>query len=327
MSPRPEASPRAGSGAPRRIRPRALARALVAVLALGVTATTVAGCGTGPAEPAKPAASASGQPGGAPGAKGAKGAKEAVEDPAVVRKRTVEAARLATAKRWGLAKPPLLAPPPPAVKPRITTRDGFEVEGQEGLPPVFTTIPTRDKVVFLTIDDGADKDPALIRMMEELQVPYTAFLSDYLVKEDYGYFRAMRDAGVTLNNHTLTHPYLPGLSYAQQKQQICGMQDVIQKQYGTRPTVFRPPYGNYNADTLRAAESCGIRHVPLWNEEVFADRWEYREWDRSLHPGDIVLTHFRGRGDWGGSMPDAMRRFLKHVTDQGYAVAKLEDYL
>ena len=243
--------------------------------------------------------------------------------------RAAHAARVAAAKRWGLAKVPLTAPAPPAKKPRITTRKGFEVDGHAelNLPPVFTTIPTREKIVFLTIDDGAEKDPAFLRMMSELKIPYTAFLSDYLIKGDYGYFEKMRDRGVVLNNHTLHHPYLPGLSYARQKREICGMQDVIDKRYGTRPTLFRPPYGSYNQDTLRAAKSCGIKYAPIWDEEVFVDRWEYREWDRDIHPGDIVLSHFRGREDWKGTMPDMVRRFLNRITAEGYAVARLEDYL
>ncbi|WP_280911504.1 polysaccharide deacetylase family protein [Streptomyces sp. SAI-208] len=240
-----------------------------------------------------------------------------------------EQTRGALARRWGLKRVPLTAPPAPVTKPRITTRDGFEVDGHEekGLPPVFTTIPTDQKIVFLTVDDGAEKDPAFLRMTSELRIPYTAFLSDYLIKDDYGYFRKMRDRGVALDNHTLHHPYLPGLSYARQKREICGMQDVIEKQYGKRPALFRPPYGNYNEDTLRAARSCGIRYAPIWNEEVFADHWEYREWDRRIRPGDIVLSHFRGRADGKGTMTDMVRRFLDKVTAEGYAVARLEDYL
>lgn len=243
--------------------------------------------------------------------------------------RAAQAARAAAAKRWGLKKVPLAAPPPPAQKPRIATRDGFEVKGHErlDLPPVFTTVPVKEKVVFLTIDDGAEKDPEFLRMMTELKVPYSAFLSDYLVEEDYGYFKDMQKRGVALHNHTLHHPYLPALSHAKQKREICGMQDVIEKRYGTRPALFRPPYGNYDKATLRAAKSCGITHVPLWNEEVFADHWEYREWDRKIHPGDIVLSHFRGREDWDGTMRDMIRRFLDKVTAEGYAVARLEDYL
>ncbi|MFD7805425.1 polysaccharide deacetylase family protein [Streptomyces cellulosae] len=243
--------------------------------------------------------------------------------------RAAQAARAAAAKRWGLKKVPLTAPPPPAKKPHITTRDGFEVDGHErlGLPPVFTTVPVKEKVVFLTIDDGAEKDPEFLRMMTELKVPYSAFLSDYLAEENYGYFKDMQKRGVALHNHTLHHPYLPGLSRAEQEREICGMQDVVEKRYGTRPVLFRPPYGNYNKATLRTAKSCGITHVPLWNEEVFVDHWEYREWDRKIHPGDIVLSHFRGREDWDGTMRDMIRRFLNKVTAEGYAVARLEDYL
>ncbi|MEV6182216.1 polysaccharide deacetylase family protein [Streptomyces sp. NPDC052015] len=297
---------------------RARIRGGIAVLALTAIAS---GCAQGGGGPAGSRPAAGQQPGQAP--------PERALDKYADELRADHAARVAAAKRWGLKKVPLVAPAPPEKKPRITTRDGFEVDGHEelGLPPVFTTVPTKDKVVFLTIDDGAEKDPAFLRMMTELRVPYTAFLSDYLVKENYDYFEKMQDAGVGLNNHTLHHPYLPGLSYKRQKHEICGMQDVIEERYGKRPTLFRPPFGTYNRDTLRAAKACGVKYAPLWNEEVFVDRWEYREWDRDLHPGDIVLSHFRGREDWKGSMPDMIRRFLNKVTEKGYAVARLEDYL
>ncbi|MER6024914.1 polysaccharide deacetylase family protein [Streptomyces sp. NPDC001851] len=245
-------------------------------------------------------------------------------------RRAAEHARLvAAARRWGLDEVPLAPPPPPAKKPHITARAGFEVDHQEDweLPPVFTTIPTRQKIVFLTIDDGSEKDPEFLRMMRDLKIPYTAFLSNYLVEDDYGYFRRMQSYGHTLNNHTLHHPYLPGLSYEEQRDEICGMQDIMEREFGKRPTVFRPPYGDYNQDTLRAAKACGIRYAPIWNEEVFVDHWEYREDDQKMRRGDIVLTHFRGRSDWNGTMVDDMRRFLNKVTREGYAVARLEDYL
>ncbi|AYL37734.1 MULTISPECIES: polysaccharide deacetylase family protein [Streptomyces] len=288
----------------------------LAVLAL---ATIASACGQGDSSEVTPA-----------------GGQQALKEPPARaldayadRLRAAHAARVAAAKRWGLKRVPLTAPPPPAKKPEITTRDGFEVDGHRrlGLPPVFTTVPTEEKILFLTIDDGDEKDPAFLRMMSELKIPYSAFLSDYLVKEDYGYFKEMRDRGAGLHNHTLHHPYLPALSYARQKREICGMQATIEERYGKRPTLFRPPYGNYDRNTLRAAKACGITHVPLWNEEVFVDHWEYREWDRGLHPGDIVLSHFRGREDWKGTMPDMIRRFLNKATAEGYAVARLEDYL
>ncbi|MFJ9725204.1 polysaccharide deacetylase family protein [Streptomyces sp. NPDC101209] len=288
----------------------------IAVLAVAAIAS---GCAQGGAREVRPAA---GQP-------RLKAPEARALDSYATKLRTAYAARALAARRWGLGQVPLAAPPAPAHKPHITARKGFEVDDQEelGLPPVFTTVPTRQKVVFLTIDDGAEKDRAFLRMMSELKIPYSAFLSNFLVKDDYAYFRRMQSEGVSLNNHTLTHPYLPGLSYAEQKHEICGMQKIMKRQFGKAPTVFRPPFGNYNQDTLRAAKSCGIEYAPIWDEEVFVDHWEYREDDRSLHPGDIVLTHFRGRDEWKGTMVDDMRRFLNKVTAEGYAVARLEDYL
>lgn len=285
------------------------------------------GGGGGPVEstPAKPPKPGRAAPGPGPNANAnanADAAKKAAV--AVVR---AQALRAVAAKKWKLAKTPLAAPPPPAVKPKITTRKGFEVTGGASLPPVFTTVPTKERIVFLTIDDGAEKDPELLRMMAELKLPYSAFLSDYVIHDDYAYFKKMQSRGVSLHNHTLTHPYLPGLSYKEQRREICGQQDKLTKRYGKRPELFRPPYGNYNASTLRAAKSCGVKAVPLWSSEAFPDHMEWREWDRDLHPGDIVLTHFRGKADWKGSMPDMIRHVMKTITDKGYAVAKLEDYV
>ncbi|MFF4244045.1 polysaccharide deacetylase family protein [Streptomyces sp. NPDC001822] len=297
-------------------------RPACAVLAALLAAAVASGCastGGKTADHGKPAA-------GQPGAAARPGPAAAAAARAELLKRK-QAARAAVAKKWGLAKVPLVAPAPPARKPRITTREGFEVEGGETLPPVFTTVPTKERIVFLTMDDGAEKDPELLRMMTELKIPYSAFLSDYVVSDDYGYFKDMQARGVTLNNHTLNHRYLPGLSKSEQRREICGEQDKIERYFGKRPTLFRPPYGNYNGDTLRVAKSCGIKAVPLWAAEAFPDHMEWREWDQDLHPGDIVLTHFRGREDWEGSMADMIRRVMKTITDKGYAVARLEDYV
>ncbi|WP_098016941.1 polysaccharide deacetylase family protein [Streptomyces sp. b62] len=297
-----------------------LAALLAAAVASGCAAETGGG-GTGaPGAPAKPTAGRSGDA--APQAGPARAPDTYAE---TVRKK--QAVRAVAAKKWGLAKVPLAAPEPPKVKPRITTRKGFEVRNDKGLPPVFTTVPTKERIVFLTMDDGAEKDPELLRMMTELDIPYSAFVSDYVINDDYGYFKKMQQRGVTISNHTLNHRYLPGLSHAEQKREICGQQEKILKHYGKRPTLFRPPYGNYNRDTLVVAKSCGITAVPLWSSEAFPDRMEWREWDQDLHPGDIVLTHFRGKEDWKGSMPDMVRRVMKTITDKGYAVAKLEDYV
>ncbi|CAL9439487.1 hypothetical protein SUDANB171_02205 [Streptomyces sp. enrichment culture] len=236
-----------------------------------------------------------------------------------------EAKRLAAAKSWGLRKAPLRPPAPPAKKAEPVTEPGH-ITGK-GLPAVITRVPTDDKVVFLTIDDGAHKDPDLLEMLRELDVPVSAFLSDYVARDDYDYFREARDDGWGIHNHTVNHRELPRLSASGQREEICDQQDTLEEEMGERPTMFRPPYGAYDRETLRAAASCGVEVVPLWAEEAFPDRIAWGRPDREFHPGDIILTHFRGSSEWAGTMPDMIRRVLDTATSQGFAVARLEDYL
>ncbi|MFJ6010918.1 polysaccharide deacetylase family protein [Streptomyces sp. NPDC092952] len=330
------AKPPRSSGSPgrRRGRPRHPAGAVLAAL---LVAAVGSGCASGSGETGRGSGPLAGNPGpaagpnpaaGLPGVPGLRRGLARLPGERYGNARLAPAVRARIAKKWGLDRPPLIAPLPPLVKPRVTTREGFEVTGgDDTLPPVFTTVPTTDRVVFLTIDDGAEKDPELLQMMDELDIPYSAFLSDDEVKDNYGYFGEAQRLGTVLGNHTLHHPYLPGLSHDEQRREICGQQDLMAERYGKRPRLFRPPYGNYNADTLRIARSCGIRAVPLWNAEAFPDRMEWREDDQELRPGDIILTHFRGRAAWGGSMADLVRAVLRTVTERGYAVARLEDYV
>ncbi|WP_438947947.1 polysaccharide deacetylase family protein [Streptomyces durbertensis] len=241
------------------------------------------------------------------------------------RLRQAERRRVAAVRNWRVERLPLRPPPPPAKKPKLASDSGH-LSG-EGLPPVITRVPTKDRVVFLTIDDGYEKDPALLRMLRDLDIPYSAFLADYVANDNYDYFREMHRDGVAIHNHTLTHKELPKLSYEAQRREICGQQEVLREEIGTTPHLFRPPYGAYNRDTLRAAATCGITAVPLWAEEAWAKRFDWGRGDRVFHPGDIILTHFRGKAEWGGTMPDMVRRTLKTVTDQGFALARLEDYI
>jgi peptidoglycan/xylan/chitin deacetylase (PgdA/CDA1 family) len=237
----------------------------------------------------------------------------------------LEATRLAAARRWGLDRAPLIAPPPPAVKPRLTTPRQF-YRGP-GLPAVIARVPTEQRVVFLTIDDGVEKDPALIRMVRDLQIPFSAFLTDAVIRNDYDYFRRLQRDGAAMNNHTINHLDMRRLPYERQRREICAQQRTLKREFGIRPRIFRPPYGSYNQDTLRAARACGISVVPLWTQEAFPGGMNYADLSGKLRPGDIILTHFRGRAQWNGTMADVVRRVVRTATQQGFALARLEDYV
>ncbi|WP_285725539.1 polysaccharide deacetylase family protein [Psychromicrobium xiongbiense] len=192
---------------------------------------------------------------------------------------------------------------------------------ENGMVPVITRIPTQQKVVFLTIDDGGTKTPEIIQVMNQNKVKASLFLAHMFIQNDPEYFKQLTATGSKVEDHTMTHPLnLIQLSYAQQKAEICGMADFEAKTYGRRPVLFRPPGGPYTPSVRKAVADCGMKAIVDWETKANAGRMEYQT-GKSLRPGDIVLMHFR---------PEFAQDFAAFQAAQkaaGLQVVLLEDYL
>ncbi|CAL9464210.1 polysaccharide deacetylase family protein [Streptomyces sp. Tu 3180] len=195
-----------------------------------------------------------------------------------------------------------------------------------GVPPVVDHVPTEDEVVFLTYDDGAERDPRFIDLVRERRLPVSMFLTDSVVGPGYAHFARLRAVGASLQNHTLDHPALRGLPYAGQRAEICGQQRKLASRFGVRPHLFRPPHGTYDATTLRAAADCGITAVVLWRVTLEGDGGlTYTHGAHRLAPGDIVSVPSAGTPPL--SLAERTTRLLREVEEQGLRVGRLEDHL
>ncbi|MEU0025148.1 polysaccharide deacetylase family protein [Streptomyces sp. NPDC006335] len=211
-------------------------------------------------------------------------------------------------RHWGLTAP---LPAPPRMPARAPV-------GRGGLPPVAKRVPTSDRVVFLTYDDGAEKDPRFVELVRELRLPVSMFLTDSVVGPGYGHFARLQSVGASIQNHTLDHPALRGLPYAGQRAEICGQQEKVRSRFGIRPRLFRPPYGTYDRTTLRAAADCGLSAVVLWSVSAQGER-------RGLRAGDIVSV--TSAETTGPTLTERTTRLLREIQRRGLTVGRLEDYL
>jgi peptidoglycan/xylan/chitin deacetylase (PgdA/CDA1 family) len=163
----------------------------------------------------------------------------------------------------------------------------------DGKAPVVRSIPTDKRYVFITIDDGDIKDPNALELIRKSGARPTLFLAQKFVTGHEDYFRKIRDeTGADIQDHTINHPNLRGKPYDVQRKEICGNSDAENTEFGRRPTIFRPPYGNYDTNTQKAATDCGIRVIVLWTAAVNDGVVQFQRGDH-LNPGDIVLMHFR----------------------------------
>ncbi|MER6122327.1 polysaccharide deacetylase family protein [Streptomyces sp. NPDC001795] len=221
-------------------------------------------------------------------------------------------------RRWGLAAP--LAPAPRPARPLLQGAGPADA----GLPPVLDRVPTRDKVVFLTYDEGAEEDPRFVDMVRELRLPVSVFLTDSAVGRGYTRVARLRAAGAGIQNHSLGRAPLRGRPYEEQRAAICGQRDRLRSRLGRPPRLLRPPYGRYDRTTLRAAADCGITALVLWRPTPGMAPDPY-EWGTTPRPGDIILPHEPGRSPM--SLTVETTRLLRRVQAMGFTVGRLEDYL
>ncbi|MEU1313648.1 polysaccharide deacetylase family protein [Streptomyces tibetensis] len=194
------------------------------------------------------------------------------------------------------------------------------------LPPVVDRVATREPVVFLTYDDGAERDPRFVGLVRERRLPVSMFLTDSVVGPGYGHFARLRAVGASIQNHTLDHPALRGLPYAGQRAEICGQQHKLRSRFGIVPRLFRPPYGTYDTTTLRAAADCGITAVVLWRASLNADgELAYARGEPGLRPGDIVSVPSAETGP--PTLAERTARLLREIEARGLRVGRLEDHL
>ncbi|MFE6838470.1 polysaccharide deacetylase family protein [Streptomyces sp. NPDC057705] len=152
-------------------------------------------------------------------------------------------------------------------------------------------VPTQEKVVFITIDDGWNHDPEAARILLEKRVPVSLFLLPGATSYDTGYFtRLVEEGRASVENHTVNHPDLTTLDAVGKDAEVCGAGERIEAGFGRAPKLLRPPYGAVNDEVRLAAKACGVKALVTWTHDFTT--WGETPPTPRLQAGDIVLLHF-----------------------------------
>jgi peptidoglycan-N-acetylglucosamine deacetylase len=184
--------------------------------------------------------------------------------------------------------------------------------------------------IALTFDDGPGPyTPEILGVLERFHVQATFFAIGKMER----YFSAstiqeLRDGDV-VGDHTQSHPMLALLSAHDQREELFEPLLRVELLGGDRPRLFRPPYGSYNAATMRELHALHLLMV-LWS----ADTEDYLQpgvstiVQRALagaQPGAILLMH-----DGGGNRSQtvaALPRIITQLRARGYRLVTVPELL
>lgn len=245
----------------------------------------------------------------------------------------------------GRSSPPASQPSPPATqpsaKPSVAPPPGPQPTGPAPITgrlagTDWTYIPTTQHVVALTFDAGANADgvASILATLQRYGVPATFFLTGNFVRDFPGAARSIAAAGERIGDHTVSHPYLTGLTDAAVRQQITDAAQQIVAVTGKNPApLFRFPYGDADARTIAIANQAG--YVPVrWTVDTLG--WEGTSGHitaaivasrvlNAVRPGEIVLMHVGSNPDDHTTFDaDALAQVIGELRAIGYSFVTLD---
>lgn len=147
------------------------------------------------------------------------------------------------------------------------------------------------------VDWGNEVIPEILEILREKDTKITFFVTGRWVREFPDLFKNIVNEGHEIGSHGYEHLNYSKLSLEQNREQIKTAEEMIVKHGSTKPTLFAPPSGDYNQDTLVAAEELGYKTI-LWSIDTIdwrqgstKDIIISRVMDKPNHNGAIILMH------------------------------------
>lgn len=174
------------------------------------------------------------------------------------------------------------------------------------VPAAFEHGSRSRKSIALTFDacttrDPNPFDPRIPAVLEAMRVPATIFVGGGWAEEEPAELGALaRNPLFEIGNHTFSHPHLTRIPDAAIRAELLQTQAVIASETGRVPSLFRPPYGEYDARVLRIAAALGLRTIeydlPSGDPDAHATKQSLVDWVlREARPGSIIVMHINHR--------------------------------
>ncbi len=193
--------------------------------------------------------------------------------------------------------------------------------------PIYS-VERDDQVVSISFDAswGADKTIAILDILDQYSVKTTFFLVGGWVDKYPDMLKEIVSRGHEIGNHSDTHAHMNKLTEQQIRDELRGMSDKVERLTGIRPTLFRPPYGEYNDRVITVSRAEGYEAVQWsidsldWKDRGTQDI--IKQCTHRVESGDIVLFH-----NDSNDIVNALPTVIQHYQSLGYTIIPVSEIL
>ena len=183
------------------------------------------------------------------------------------------------------------------------------------------------EVLLFTFDDAPQMPEPytleIAKTLKEKDVNAIFLVNGMYLESEEGrnIVKQIYDMGFEVGNHTQTHPHLRDLTYEEQWAEINQTSEMVAEITGEKPRWFRPPFGEFNMDTINICNDLGMQ-LMTWNfgydwMDEYLDAGPLAEVSLNndyLHAGANILMHDRS---WTA---EAIAQMVDGYREQGYQI-------
>lgn len=142
---------------------------------------------------------------------------------------------------------------------------------------------------------GTQEVEGILEALAEYDAKATFFIGGSWADDNTACVRKIVEAGHEVGSHGYFHRNHTTLGYEGNVEEISRSVQFLQLAAGVPVTLFAPPSGAYDEDTVNAAESLGLRMV-MWSRDTidWRDKDEetcYLRATEDLQAGELILMH------------------------------------
>lgn len=172
---------------------------------------------------------------------------------------------------------------------------------------------------------GTDEVYRILDILSAHEAKATFFIGGCWADDNVDCLRAIYTAGHEIGNHGYFHKDQDKLNLLENQKEISQCNRFIELSIGVKPTLFAPPSGAYNENTIEAAKTLGMTTV-LWSKDTIDWRDKnaaviYSRATKNIKLGDFVLMHPMKE------TADALNDILKFYETQGLKAVTVSDNL
>lgn len=188
---------------------------------------------------------------------------------------------------------------------------------------------TTDKKVVAVACNVYEGNEQIVKILNTLDIHNTKisfFIGGIWAQKNPEILKMIKEKGQDIQNHGYLHKRPTVLNQQKNLKEIKDTEEIVYKLTEVRTSLFEPPYGDYDENTLSLANTINYKLVTWsidtidWRSDATRDIILGRI-KRKLHPGAIILIHPKP------VTADSFNEILNYIKSQGYEVTSVKELI